>query len=88
MFSKDRHEFYVKHKAKNGELRDVQVITRVLDLYGYKIIQASWRDITERRRSEEALHKCREQLEALTIEHNRGTDGERRDRIAHGHQGT
>jgi PAS domain S-box-containing protein len=54
-------EFEVKHKTKDGEMRDVHVITRVLDLFGYKVIQAIWQDITKRKQAEEALQKYRKQ---------------------------
>jgi PAS domain S-box-containing protein len=75
VLNKGSYTYEVKHKTKDGELRDVHVIARVLDLFGNKVIQAIWQDITERKRSEEALHKYREQLEALLMERNRGDKG-------------
>jgi len=75
VLNKGDYAFDVRHKTKDGELRDVHVIARVLDLFGYKVIQAIWQDITERKRSEEALRKYREQLEALIMEHNRSDKG-------------
>ncbi len=64
-------EFEVKHKTKSGAIRDVQVIARVLDLSGQRVIQAIWQDITERKQAEEALQKYREQLENIVIERSR-----------------
>jgi PAS domain S-box-containing protein len=68
-------EFDVKHMTKDGELRDVHVITRVLDLFGDRFIQAIWQDVTERKRNEEALHKYREQLENLLKERSSSYEG-------------
>jgi two-component system cell cycle sensor histidine kinase/response regulator CckA len=48
-------EFEVKHRTKQGEIRDVYVIAKPLTLSGRNIIHAIWRDITERKRMEEAL---------------------------------
>ncbi len=64
-------EFEVKHKTKDGEIRDVRVITRVLDLFGRKVFQAIWHDVTEQKRAEEALTEYREQLENLLREPGR-----------------
>lgn len=72
---KGSHEFEVKHKTKDGEIRDVHVNVRVLQLYGRYVFQAVWQDITERKRNEEALQQYRAQLEKLLIE--RGRDGKR-----------
>jgi PAS domain S-box-containing protein len=56
-------EFEVMHKTKDGKIRDVHVITRVVDLLGDKVFQSIWQDITERKRAEEALNNYRKQLE-------------------------
>lgn len=40
-------EFRVKHKTKDGRIRDVNVITRVLEFSGHKFFQTIWHDITE-----------------------------------------
>ena len=71
VINKGRHEFEVKHKTKDREIRDVHVNARVLNLFGRNVIQAIWQDITERKRTEEALQQYREQLEKLLIEHSR-----------------
>ncbi|MBI4682963.1 MAG: PAS domain S-box protein [Nitrospirae bacterium] len=65
VLDKGSAEFEVKHKTKNGEIRDVRVITRVLDLSGHKVFQTIWHDITEQKRAEEILKRHREQLEEL-----------------------
>jgi PAS domain S-box-containing protein len=56
-------EFEVMHKTKDGKIRDVHVITRVVDSLGHKVLQSIWHDITERKRAEEALNNYRNQLE-------------------------
>ena len=71
VLDKDSREFEVKHKTKDGAIRDVHVNARVLKLFGRTIIQAIWQDITERKRTEEALQQYREQLEKLVIERSR-----------------
>jgi PAS domain S-box-containing protein len=70
------HEFDVKHKTKDGEIRDVHVNARVLKLFSREVIQAIWQDITERKRTEEALQQYRQQLERLLIERSRDGRGE------------
>jgi PAS domain S-box-containing protein len=57
VLSRGSYAFNVKHRTKSGEFRDVHVVARVLDLFGYKVIQAIWQDVTEQKRREEALLK-------------------------------
>jgi PAS domain S-box-containing protein len=61
-------EFEVKHRTKEGEIRDVHVITRVVNFCGRRVFQAIWHDITERKQTEEILCKYREHLEDLVKE--------------------
>ncbi len=58
----------VQHKTKSGEIRDVFVITRVLNLSGQMFFQTIWNDITERKGAEQALLEQREHLEELARE--------------------
>jgi PAS domain S-box-containing protein len=55
--------FEVLHKTKDGKIRDVHVITQVVDLEGDKVFLTIWQDITERKRTEAELIKYRQQLE-------------------------
>jgi len=54
-------EFETMQKTKDGKIRDVYVIVRAVDLFGHKVLQSIWQDITERKRAEAALIKYREQ---------------------------
>ena len=49
--------FEVKHRAKNGELRDVYVITKSFVLSGQTVFHSIWRDTTECKKTEETLRK-------------------------------
>ncbi len=68
VLDKGSAEFEVKHKTKEGETRDVRVITRVLDLFGQKVFQTIWHDITEQKQAAEEINKHREHLEDLVSE--------------------
>jgi len=61
-------EFETMHKTKDGKIRDVHVIVRTVDLFGNKVLQSIWQDITERKQAEAALRKYREQLEKMVKE--------------------
>jgi len=65
---KGKADFEVRHKTKGGEIRDVHVITKVIAVRDSMVFQTIWRDITERRQTEEALSMHRLQLEALVEE--------------------
>ncbi len=49
--------FEVKYKAKDGGIRNIQVFSRVMVLSGKSFFHSIWKDITERKRIEEALQK-------------------------------
>jgi two-component system NtrC family sensor kinase len=55
VFEKGRAEFEVTHRTKDGDIRNVQVITQVLELSGRRMFHTLWRDITERKKAETAL---------------------------------
>jgi PAS domain S-box-containing protein len=58
-------DFEVRHRTKHGEIRDVRVITQLMDLSGGTFFHTIWRDVTDHKRSEETLLKTNAKLEAL-----------------------
>ncbi len=68
VLEKGEAEFEVRHRTKDGEIRDVNIITRVVNLSGSRVFQAIWHDITERKQAEETLSKYSEHLETLVRE--------------------
>ncbi|MFI5293838.1 MAG: PAS domain S-box protein [Thermodesulfovibrionales bacterium] len=65
VLNEGKADFEVKHRTKEGELREVHVITKVIDLAGRKVFQTIWRDITEHKRAEEALKESEEKYRSL-----------------------
>jgi len=63
VLSKGSAEFEVRHRTRNGEIRDVHVITRVLNLNGNNVFQTIWHDITEQKKAAEELNNYRHHLE-------------------------
>jgi PAS domain S-box-containing protein len=68
ILKKGEAAFEVRHKTKQGGIRDVHVITRVVNLSGKRVFQAIWQDITERKQVDEILHNYRAHLEDLVRE--------------------
>ncbi len=58
-------EFDVKHRAKDGQLRDVHVIAQSLNLSGRTVFHSIWRDFTGERLAAAALRRSEEQLQAI-----------------------
>ena len=48
-------DFETRQRTRQGEIRDVHVTAQVVMIQGQAIYQCTWRDITERKRAEEAL---------------------------------
>jgi PAS domain S-box-containing protein len=55
--------FYVKHRTKQGELRDIHVIINIVTLSGIPVGHAIWHDITD-------IKKMRDELEEKTSVQN------------------
>jgi PAS domain S-box-containing protein len=49
--------FETKHRAKTGQIRDVLVTSRAVSIGGRDFALAIWRDMTERKRSEQAVRE-------------------------------
>ena len=58
-------DFETKHRTKDGEIRDILVSSRAISIGGRDFAQGIWRDITERKRAEEALREQMRQVERL-----------------------
>ncbi|MGZ5008987.1 MAG: PAS domain S-box protein, partial [Methylobacter sp.] len=57
--------FENRHRCKNGDILDVEINARILDVPGKRLLVGVWRDITERKRAEEALRESEEKLRSL-----------------------
>jgi two-component system cell cycle sensor histidine kinase/response regulator CckA len=60
-----RAEFEVTHRTRDGELRYVHVITQAISLSGRQILHTIWHDVTERKKTEDALREANTRLETL-----------------------
>jgi len=58
-------DFDTVHRTKHGELRNVHVTAQVIDVLGQQVYQCIWRDVTARRRAEDALRAAHRQLQRL-----------------------
>jgi two-component system cell cycle sensor histidine kinase/response regulator CckA len=59
--------FETKHRTKTGEIRDIEVSSRAIHVRERDFVQSIWRDITDRKRAEEALAAEKERL-AVTLQ--------------------
>jgi len=63
-----RDDFETRHRTKQGELRDVFVTVKRMDFLGRPAFHAIYRDVTERKRAEEAIRRLNEELERRVAE--------------------
>ncbi len=57
VLNEGRDDFETKFRTKNGEIKDIYVIAKVIELSGHKYLQSICRDITEQKKSEEIKTK-------------------------------
>lgn len=73
ILEKGSAEFEVRHRTKQGEIRDVHVVIKALTLSGKTLLHAIWRDITDRKSTENAVELFRNLLnrsnEAIFVNH-------------------
>jgi PAS domain S-box-containing protein len=65
ILEKGRAEFETRHRTKQGEIRDFHVITRAIILSGQTLLHSIWRDITDRKRAEDAVRKNENKFRTL-----------------------
>ncbi len=51
--------FETKHRTKDGEVRDIYVTSRLIDIENRKCLLSHFHDVTERKKAEEALRESR-----------------------------
>jgi PAS domain S-box-containing protein len=61
----NRQHFYFRHRLANDEVRDVEVHSGPIVLHGKKLLYSIIHDITERKRTEEALRESEERYRTV-----------------------
>jgi len=65
VFRDGKADFETLQRTKNGEIRNVHVKAQIIDIQGHPRYHCIWRDITESKKSEEALRDSEERFRAL-----------------------
>jgi PAS domain S-box-containing protein len=60
--------FETRHRTRQGEIRNIQVTAQFTKMLDRPIYHCIWRDITERKETEDRLLSYQEKLRALTLE--------------------
>ncbi len=60
-----RQHFFFRHRLSSGEIRDVEVYSGPIKMYGRQLLYSIIHDITERKRVEEALQESEERFRSL-----------------------
>jgi len=58
-----RKHFYFRHRLSSGEIRDVEVLSGPIAVYGRKLLYSIIHDITDRKHAEEALLREKNKLQ-------------------------
>ena len=57
-----RADFETRQRTRQGEIRDIHVTAQITEILGQPAYHCIWRDITDRKRAEEALTKSEEKF--------------------------
>ncbi len=61
----EKAEFEVRHRTKDGGMRDVHVITRAVVLSGRTVFHTIWRDVTSQKQAEQSIRQSEEKFRTL-----------------------
>ena len=59
-------------RTKNGDVRDIRATSQMILLHGRKLIQTTWKDVTERKRYDSAVHLLSTTDELTELYNRRG----------------
>jgi PAS domain S-box-containing protein len=65
VLNEGKAEFEVTHRTRHGELRHVHVMTQPITISGRQVFHTIWHDITERKKTEDALRQMNTMLQTL-----------------------
>ena len=66
LLKENNAEFETLHRTKNGDLKNILVTSRTIELEGKKLLHCIYHDITERKQLEDDLRSSEERFRAIT----------------------